>query len=283
MEKVFRVSVKGAIISDHKVLLLKRANTHKWELPGGTVEHGESIFDALKREMREETGLQSIHILQPIGNWDKVSGHETYQEHRIVLMYQIHPDSFDIILSEEHTEYQWIDRETLELIDINENYREHLKKILTTAPINNQSAVAKLTVGVILRHHNHYLLLQRSPQDHSFQLQWQFVVGAVEAGQNLEQAACREVFEETGIDITEKSLHFQESFLFGSEIPGEPRRLMTFFMIDLETKPRVMLSEEHVSYDWVKIEDLDAFDTVMPNSPLGTKALIQKSHRVEIK
>lgn len=278
MEKVFRISVKGAIISDHKVLLLRRANTHKWELPGGTVEHGESIFDTLKREMFEETGIEHIHILQPIGNWDKVSGHETYQEHRMILMYQVHPDTFDITLSDEHTEYQWIDRETLDLIDINENYRKHLQNLLSSsAPIKNQAAVAKLIVGVMLRYHDHYLLLQRSPQDHSFQLQWQFVVGGVEVGQTLEEAAYREVLEETGIDISGQTLHFQESFLFGSEIPGEARRMMTVFIVDLESKPSITLSDEHVAYDWVTLQDLEAFDTVMPDSPTGTSELIKKA------
>lgn len=278
MRKVFRVSIKGAIISDQKVLLLKRATTDTWELPGGTVEHGESIFDTLKREILEETGIQSIQVLQPIGNWDKISGNDTCQEHRMILMYQIHPDTFNITLSDEHSEYQWIDRETLDLIDINSNYRDHLKNILGSAQsTENQAAIAKLIVGVIIRHKEQYLLLQRSPQDHSFQLQWQFVVGGVEVGQTLEEAAYREVLEETGIDISGQMLHFQESFLFGSEIPGEPKRLMTVFVVDLEVKPTVILSEEHVAYDWVNFQDLDAFDTVMPHSPTGTKELIKKA------
>jgi 8-oxo-dGTP diphosphatase len=62
--KPFAVSVK-AIIRDEagRVLLLKRkaaskGNPGRWDLPGGKIDPGEETECALRREVREETGLE---------------------------------------------------------------------------------------------------------------------------------------------------------------------------------------------------------------------------------
>ena len=55
------MGVGALIIKDGKVLLVKRANEPnkgKWSIPGGVVKLGESLIDALKREIEEETGLK---------------------------------------------------------------------------------------------------------------------------------------------------------------------------------------------------------------------------------
>jgi 8-oxo-dGTP pyrophosphatase MutT (NUDIX family) len=40
-----------------RVLLVRRLDTGDWELPGGRVDPGESAFEALRREVAEESGL----------------------------------------------------------------------------------------------------------------------------------------------------------------------------------------------------------------------------------
>ncbi|WP_433916915.1 NUDIX hydrolase [Streptomyces sp. NBC_01744] len=51
--------VTGIVIEDEKILLLDQDTDgpRSWSLPGGKVENGESLEQALVREMREETGV----------------------------------------------------------------------------------------------------------------------------------------------------------------------------------------------------------------------------------
>jgi 8-oxo-dGTP pyrophosphatase MutT (NUDIX family) len=49
---------RAAIVDDEgRVLLVRRSDDHTWVMPAGGLELGESIWDALVREVREETGL----------------------------------------------------------------------------------------------------------------------------------------------------------------------------------------------------------------------------------
>jgi len=55
------VGVGAVIIENDEVLLVKRAKEPKanfWTIPGGLIELGETIHDALKREIREECQVE---------------------------------------------------------------------------------------------------------------------------------------------------------------------------------------------------------------------------------
>ncbi len=60
----FQIRVTGILIEDRKILLVKqKVNDDRfWSLPGGRMEHGETMGEALIREIKEETGLDSSII-----------------------------------------------------------------------------------------------------------------------------------------------------------------------------------------------------------------------------
>ena len=54
--------VRVLVYHNNKLLILKRADSDKsdanlWDIPGGKIESGESVHNAIKRELFEETGL----------------------------------------------------------------------------------------------------------------------------------------------------------------------------------------------------------------------------------
>ena len=71
MKNKFTIGVFGIIVDKNKrVLLCHRRDYDLWNLPGGGLKPGEFILDGVKREVKEETGLE-VDILKLIGVYDK--------------------------------------------------------------------------------------------------------------------------------------------------------------------------------------------------------------------
>jgi 8-oxo-dGTP diphosphatase len=69
-----RVGVGGVVVNNGRVLLIRRGQEPlkgKWSLPGGLVEVGENLTQALRRELKEETGL-NVEPLEVIGVFERI-------------------------------------------------------------------------------------------------------------------------------------------------------------------------------------------------------------------
>ena len=52
------VSVAGIVLNDNDEVLMVKTDDNGWVFPGGIVEVGENVIDALKREIMEEAGVE---------------------------------------------------------------------------------------------------------------------------------------------------------------------------------------------------------------------------------
>lgn len=105
------ILVSGIILSNKKILLLKRSLKNKtfkgfWQLPEGKIEFSETPEDALKREVREElnTSIARIKLLNIFNVITSIKGIK-YQLLRIV--YSLKANSNEISLSIDHDQYDW--------------------------------------------------------------------------------------------------------------------------------------------------------------------------------
>lgn len=109
MREVY-VAVKALIIRDGKILIIKRSSKedvykNEWDLPGGKLEFGEHPIDGLKREVKEETGLE-IEVIKPISVWTFFKNDGKTQV--IGITFLAKPISDEIKLSKEHVDSKWV-------------------------------------------------------------------------------------------------------------------------------------------------------------------------------
>lgn len=81
---VWPVSVKGVVIHDRRVLLL-RNDRDEWELPGGRLEPGETPEQCVVREIAEETGWP-VTVEELLDVWVYEPLPETRPVHRVLIV-----------------------------------------------------------------------------------------------------------------------------------------------------------------------------------------------------
>jgi len=128
-------AVKTAVVAivrneEGRVLLTKRAippYLGKWVMPGGKIDLGEPITAALKREVREEVGLD-VHV-EGLVDIFEITPSSEHSDHYVILYYLASPKSEDLVFNEEISEVVWADRETLSVLEITEGTRHILSKV----------------------------------------------------------------------------------------------------------------------------------------------------------
>lgn len=123
-----------AIINDkEEILLLKRADSSKWTMPGGTLEFGESLVDCAIREVREESGLD-VKVTEVIGTYTdpnikvEYSDGEVRQEFTIVFSGAV--IGGNIVIDEESTDYKWVPLKQVDKLTLADSQRTRLKEVI---------------------------------------------------------------------------------------------------------------------------------------------------------
>jgi ADP-ribose pyrophosphatase YjhB (NUDIX family) len=116
------VATVGALVvgPSNRVLLIR---THKWRgtwgVPGGKIEYGETMREALVRELREETGLIVRDIrLGPVQ--EAVESEEFHRPaHFLLLNFLARSDSEGVRLNEEAQEFAWLSPDEAADLELN--------------------------------------------------------------------------------------------------------------------------------------------------------------------
>lgn len=109
-----QLAVSASIFRDGKILLVRRAHDPgkgRYSLPGGRVEFGESLHDALRREIDEETGLR-VEIIGLAG-WREVLPAAGGGGHYVVMSFAARWSAGEPRLNSEHDDFVWRDPDAL--------------------------------------------------------------------------------------------------------------------------------------------------------------------------
>ncbi|WP_068469791.1 NUDIX domain-containing protein [Candidatus Protochlamydia phocaeensis] len=114
VNKVTRIGVYGVLIDKQSILLTpKRSGPYqgKLDLPGGKIEFGETIEEALRREMREEVamGFVSMQLLQNVSYFIRA---EQFDFHHLGLLYIV-KEWYSLLDAKPEDSFDWYPLSTL--------------------------------------------------------------------------------------------------------------------------------------------------------------------------
>ena len=109
LEEIYRVSVRGIIFIDGKLLMIED-DFGEVKLPGGGADDGEDDYQALVREVKEETGYDVIlDSIKPFGEIEekRLSVHEPMIWHQISRLYfcDVYPEKGECDYTENEKKY----------------------------------------------------------------------------------------------------------------------------------------------------------------------------------
>lgn len=86
------------------ILMLKDSDG-RWGLPGGRLNQEEFWIDGLRREVKEETGIEKFDLFQPLGIFQRESRSGGPSVYGVIFLGAT--DELEVILSHEHVAYDW--------------------------------------------------------------------------------------------------------------------------------------------------------------------------------
>ena len=125
------VGIGVVIVKDGEILLIKRGNEPakgKWSVPGGLVELGESITDAVIREAKEETLLtvdnpRLVDVVDQV-EWD---AERKIRYHYVIVDYLVHVVGGEIGAATDAEELRWVPFGEVENYDLTASFRRFFK------------------------------------------------------------------------------------------------------------------------------------------------------------
>ncbi len=125
MENKFAIAVKCLLKNENdKYLILKKTqeenkkdtSSNLYDIPGGRIEYGENVVDALIREIYEETGINiTLNNIQKI--LDATSVVRKDGLHLVIITYLVNIKNTNIKISSEHSSFYWADKSFKNLPD----------------------------------------------------------------------------------------------------------------------------------------------------------------------
>jgi 8-oxo-dGTP diphosphatase len=107
------LAVSAAIVRDGKILVVRRARAPAhglYTLPGGVVEVGETLVEAVAREVLEETGM-TVEPVALAGFREAVArdAQDRVERHFVILCFAARWQAGELVLNEELDEARWLD------------------------------------------------------------------------------------------------------------------------------------------------------------------------------
>lgn len=123
----------SALVQDRegRILLIRRSDNGKYSVPGGGLEAGETVAQAVVREVHEETGIE-VDVTELVGVFSNPEHVIAYDDGEVrqefSICFRAQPIGGDLRTSEESTEVEWVPPAELSERDIHPSILLRIQK-----------------------------------------------------------------------------------------------------------------------------------------------------------
>ena len=126
------VGVGAVVVRNGRALIIRRAHEPRkgeWSLPGGHLDLGESLIDAVRREVKEETGLE-VHPGTIIETFDRVHRDPDgrIRFHFVIVDFVCEAPSGDAVAGSDAEAVAWVTAAELEAYGVNAHAAAVIRK-----------------------------------------------------------------------------------------------------------------------------------------------------------
>lgn len=248
-----------SIVNDNrnKILLIKNLD-EKWELPGGILREYKSLKYSIEREVFEKTRL----VVESFeDNYYCTTEYKHLSNNTEVHMAtESRYIAGEVILSDDHTEFLWVDVDVALSYDLTDVSKEVIAKfykdIEQLKKLDEPKAKpVRLVTRAVIKKQNKILMLKRAPSN-TRPNTWELPGGKLNMLESIEQSIIREIFEETGfvVEITNPAMYLNSTISDRGRHKG-----YTYINLVSEARissGRIKITNKHSDYKWVTVSEM---------------------------
>jgi len=121
---LYRVAVRVLVVNNDKLLLVKEADDDWWALPGGGIDHGESIEITVTREIEEELGVPASEVLSSFEIVYYNIGNVVNAIPRMNLFFKVSIPETSLKKTDHVSEWKWVTKEEFLAQELHASYNK---------------------------------------------------------------------------------------------------------------------------------------------------------------
>lgn len=125
----------GVVINNQGQVLVVNQHGRAWSLPKGGVDAGESLEEAAKREIYEESGIKDLTMVRYLGNYDRfkmnIDGGDDNSEFRTIHLFLFRTNQTALSpVDPENPEAKWLNKDDIAALLTHRKDKDFFEKIM---------------------------------------------------------------------------------------------------------------------------------------------------------